>query len=168
MRLFLIVLTISGSLVSASYVHAQAQPDENRPSCARNIAELDQKPETLARLKAMGGVTGLKGTWNYSSIFAKAMLSFDYDQNAFYVQSEDDIRETVSLCVHESKPDWVRVSIHTPACPENKNVYIKSAGPNRMSLSSHATRAVGSVTFKKTSNQPQPPGNPKPPVQCAN
>ncbi len=165
MRLFLTILAISSSLVSTAY--AQNQPDHNRPSCARNPQELNQTAETLARVNALGGVDGLKGTWKLSNIFAKATLSFDYDQNNFYVQSEDDVRETVSLCINETKPDWVRVSVHTPACPENKNVYIKSLGANRMALTSFATRSVGTVTFKKASNVPQPPGSPKPPVRCA-
>lgn len=146
-------------------------PDEKSPLCVATPNELSQRPELLTMVQSIvdqgnkSGLDGIKGTWKFSNIFAKAMISFDYNDTGFFVQSEDDVPEKVSIC-GDDPSGWIRVSIHEPGCPENKNIYIKSAGPNRFSLKAYSTKAVGSVKFKKISDEPQPRGTPKPPVKC--
>lgn len=165
MRSILIAFAISSSLVSPAFAQ---QVDEKAPTCAANPAELQTQPDTLARVAAMGGLDGLLGTWQLSGIpFKKDKLSFDYDSQNFYVQSGDETRETVSLCAEEAEPVWIRISVHTPGCPENKNVRIKNAGPNRMHLKAYATRAIGTATFKKIADRPLPEGTPNPNAKCA-
>ncbi len=163
---------IVAALTAGTVANAQWNaPDHNSPLCVATPAELAQKPEIFGMVQTIvdqqnkTGLDAIRGTWKFSNIFARATISFDYDETGFYVQSEDDLPEKVSVC-GDDQMGFIRVAVHEPGCPENRNLYIKTAGINRFTLKAYSTRAVGSVKFKKLSDEPQPKGSPKPKVKC--
>ncbi len=162
--------------LTLSFATAQAQwtsPDEHSPSCASTPAELANQVETLARINTVEssdgkiGLDALVGVWKYSSAMGKATVSVYYDESGFFVQNEDDVPEKASLCIDDEKAGWVRVSLHDPGCPENKNIYVKAVKTDVIGVNLFMTRYMGGVKMNKASSTPLPPGLPKPPVKCA-
>lgn len=160
-------------LFALSNANAQwTSPDEKSPSCAATPAELAQKADTLARVNAItssNGKVGLEaafGAWKYSSVFGKMTVSVSYDDKGFYLQSDDDVPEAASLCADDNNPSWVRISVHSPACPENKNIYIKAMEVDTIGVKAYMSRSLGGVKFKKIADQPLPPGSPKEAPKC--
>ncbi len=135
--------------------------------CAENSSELPTQPIIAAFIKTMGGIDAVRGTWQLSGIpFVKDKLAFDYDTKAFYVQSETDPRDAASICIDDKEPDWLLITIHSPACEENKEIRIQPVGTDRFRLRAYGTRLLGSVKFKKISPQALTPGTKRKPVRC--
>ena len=166
------VLTMMASTAASSAFAQWHAPDENSPACVASPAALANKSDIYQQIQGFtdeagqAGLDALRGTWKFSNIFARATISFDFTEGGFFVQSEDDVREQVSICFDDPASGWIRVAVHEPGCPENTNLYIRSAGPGAFSLKAYSTRSVGSVKFTKRESEPQPPGQPKPPVKC--
>lgn len=164
------VILFSALFAFSAYAQWES-PNEKTEGCVSSPAELILSAEvqplisTLTDVNQNQGLAALQGQWKYSSLFAKATISFRFDDTGFYVQSDDDVPEKVSLC--PAPKNWIRVSVHEPGCPENKNIYIQATAGGRITLKAYSTRVIGSVKFKKISDQPADAGSPKPKPQCA-
>jgi hypothetical protein len=161
----LIVLTaLFGSLQAAADNAVFISPDHNQANCAATPAELATHSTVTAALQTFGGLENVIGTWELSGIpFKSDIISFISDSNGFYVQNGDDVPAKASLCsqLNTDRQLMLRISVHKPACPETRNIFVRSKGIGKMRVTAYATRAIGSVTFKRKSPVPQPPGSSK-------
>ena len=165
------LLTLSVSSANAGATVAQfASPDENRPECANTPAEFATMKDLVAAANAFGGIQNIVGTWKLTGIpFVNQKISFKYDSTQFLVQTNNEPPEQVSLCAHKDKSGLpaIRIAVHTPGCPENKNIYVRANGAGSMLLTAYGTKAIGTAKFKRKSATPLPDGVPAPPVACA-
>jgi hypothetical protein len=156
---------------SASDIARFVAPDHNQANCAANPAELAARPTVAAALQTFGGLDSVIGTWELSGIpFKSDIISFSADRNGFYVQNSDDIPAKASICsqLNTDRQLMLRIAVHKPACPETRNIFVRSKGVGKMRVTAYATRAIGSVTFKRIAPTPQPAGATKGRVkQCA-
>lgn len=138
---------------------ALAQPDEHRSSCASSPEQLYQKPETLALLhKAKTTPTldlnSMTGVWQVQGIPLRSdKIGVNVKSDRFVVQIKDIVRNA-SICVDEERAGWLRIVIHNPRCPENKNIYVRALGPNSIQIEAYQTRLVGSARFRRVSANP--------------
>ncbi len=165
------LLTLSTAAHASKVTVAQfASPDENTPNCANSPAELASMKDLVAVMKTFGGLQAVVGTWKLSGIpFVNQKISFKYDSTKFIVQTNNEFPEEVSLCSHKNAKGqaMLRVSVHTPGCPENKNIYLQADGKGVMRLTAYGTKAIGTAKFKQKSVTPLPDGNKANPVSCA-
>lgn len=153
-RLYLVAAVMA--LASTTFAR---QFDEHRPSCAATPAELYTKPATLALLEAAKTtpiltLNSLKGVWQLQGIpFHSDKIGVNITTAGFQVQIRDIIR-SASICVDENRPGWLRVSIHEPRCPENKNIYLRALAPNSISIEAYQTRVIGIARFRRVNQNP--------------
>jgi hypothetical protein len=136
-------------------------PDHNQANCAATPAELATHATVAAALQTFGGLNSVVGTWQLSGIpFKSDIISFNADNNGFYVQNGDDVPAKASLCsqLNTDRQLMLRIAVHKPACPETRNIFVRAKGPEKMRVTAFATRVIGSVTFKRISPTPQPAG----------
>lgn len=164
------LLTLSTASQAAVTVAQFASPDENTPNCADTPAELSTLADVSAALQSFGGLQAVVGTWKLSGIpFVNQRISFKYDATKFIVQTNNEYPESVSICSHKDAAGrpMLRIAVHTPGCPENKNIYLQSGGKGVMRLTAYGTRKIGTATFKQKTTTPLPDGNVSNPVACA-
>lgn len=164
-------LTLSASAFAGSTVKVSqfSSPDENQPNCADTPAELATMPDIVAIVNKFGGLDAIVGTWKLGGLIgnlANERVSFKYDSTKFVVQTNMEPSEQVSVC---SAGNQLRVAIHTPGCPENKNIYISPIKAGEMYISAYgALKKLGKpARFIRKAAQPLPEGAPVPPVACA-
>ncbi len=146
---------------SATDIAVFTSPDHNQANCAATPAELATHKTVSAALHTFGGLNSVVGTWRLSGIpFKSDIISFNADQNGFYVQNGDDLPAKASLCsqLNTDRQLMLRIAVHKPACPETRNIFVRSKGPDKMRVTAYATRLIGSATFKRISPTPQPAG----------
>lgn len=137
------------------------------PICIQKPSELPGKTSVEAFIKTMGGLDAIRGTWQLTGIpFVKDKLSFDFDPEAFYVQSDTDPRDAVDICVDDKEKEWLLILVHAPACPENKEIRIQPIEKDRFRLKAHGTRLIGSAKFKKIAPEAMAPGTKRKPARC--
>lgn len=165
------LLTLSTAAHAGKVTVAQfASPDENTPNCADTPAELATMKDLVAVVNTFGGLNAVVGTWKLSGIpFVNQKISFKYDSTKFIVQTNNEFPESVSLCSHKNAAGqpMLRVAVHSPGCPENKNIYILANGKGKFKLTAYGTKAIGTANFKQQSTAPLPDGNKANPVACA-
>lgn len=148
------------------------QPNEFSSSCAASPEELYQKPEILtllekAKTTPILTLNSLKGVWQVQGIpFRSDKIGVNVTTGGFIVQIRDVIKPA-SICLDEGRTGWLRIAIHEPRCPENKNIYVRPLGSNLIEIEAYQTRLVGSARFRRTN--PNPNLNVKPQVRppCA-
>ncbi len=154
-KISMIVITIF-LLGANSYA---LQPDEHRPSCAATPDQLYQKPDTLSLLqRAKTGPTlnlnSMTGTWQVQGlIIRKDQIGVNIRRDGFVVQIKDIVRNA-SICTDELRAGWLRIVLHEPRCPENKNIYVKVLEPGMIEIEAYQTRLIGSAVFKRVSQNP--------------
>lgn len=165
------LLTLSTAAHAGKVTVAQfASPDENTPNCADTPAELASMKDLVAAINTFGGLQAVVGTWKLSGIpFVNQRISFKYDTTKFVVQTNNELPEQVSICSHKNAAGqpMLRIAVHTPGCPENKNIYLQANGKGAMRLTAYGTKAIGTANFKQKSTAPLPDGNQTNPVACA-
>lgn len=135
--------------------------------CITKSSELSTKPSIEAFIKTMGGLDAIRGTWQLTGIpFVKDKLSFDFDSQAFYVQSDTDPRDAVSICIDDKEKDWLLILVGEPACTENKEIRIQPIETDRFRLRAYGTRVIGSAKFKKIAPSAMSPGTKRKPTRC--
>lgn len=170
------LLTASASAFAGTVTVAQfSTPDENQPNCADTPAEMASMPDIMEIVNQFGGLDAIVGTWKLGGLagsFSNQQVSFKYDTTKFMVQTNMEPSEQVSVCsaVNQAGEKLLRVAVHSPGCPENKNIYIKATKePGKMQLTAYdaVKKLGGPATFNKKSDTPLPEGQPVPPVACA-
>jgi hypothetical protein len=164
-----LLLSVLPHAASAFNPDTFAYPGANTPECAATPIELATKPDIIAAARTFGSLDRVAGNWKLTGIpLVKRAIAFTYDNFGFYVQNGNLPPQKASLCSYRTANGrlLLRVSLHKPYCPENRNIYIQALSEEEMAVTAYATQRVGTVRFKRNGSATLPVRG-IPEIRCA-